>query len=223
MPTGDETFTRLETGRLLLRRFRPDDVDAFVAYRSDPDVARWQGWDAPYPLELGRRFIAELAGQHPDTPGAWFQFAIEHRGTGQLVGDCAAHTLAAEARQAEIGFTIATEHQGHGYATEGVRGLLGYLFGARAKHRVTATCDVRNARSAALLERVGMRREGQLVDNLWCKGEWTSEYVYALLCAEWHPPADGEVSWRALSNPRRSAPDRAEEVAEGQGDPGIER
>ena len=44
----DAAFTMLTTERLVLRRFRPEDLDAFVAYRSDPQVARYQGWEAPY-------------------------------------------------------------------------------------------------------------------------------------------------------------------------------
>jgi RimJ/RimL family protein N-acetyltransferase len=52
-------------------------------------------------------------------------------------------------------------------------------------HRVIGRLDARNAGSAAVLERLGMRREALLVDNEWVKGEWTSELVYALLAAEW--------------------------------------
>jgi Acetyltransferase (GNAT) domain len=55
-------------------------------------------------------------------------------------GDCAAHIRTDDPRQAEIGFTLATEHQGRGYATEAVRRLLDYLLAERDKHRVSATC-----------------------------------------------------------------------------------
>ena len=83
------------------------------------------------------------------------------RATGQLIGDCAAMPRAGDPGQCEIGFTIAPRYQGRGYATEAVRLLVGYLF-ARGKHRITACCDARNAASAAVLERLGMRREGHL-------------------------------------------------------------
>ncbi len=46
---ADASFTSLTAARLVLRRFRPEDLDAFVAYRSDPRVARYQSWEAPYP------------------------------------------------------------------------------------------------------------------------------------------------------------------------------
>jgi RimJ/RimL family protein N-acetyltransferase len=183
----DEGFTELAGPRVALRRFHKDDLAKFVAYRSSEQVARFQSWDAPYPREEGERFITEIATQHPDTPGEWFQFAVALRPAGQLIGDCAAMPHADDPRQCDIGFTISPEHQGHGYATEAVRLLLNYLFTERGKHRITAYCDPRNAASAALLERLGMRREGHLRESTWAKGEWTDDLVYALLPNEWQP------------------------------------
>jgi len=182
----DETFTALAGDRVVLRRFRLEDVTEFVAYRSCAQVARFQGWDVPYPREEGERFIRQIMSQHPDTAGEWFQFAVALRPAGQLIGDCAAIPHADDPRQCDIGFTIATEHQGHGYATEAARLLLGYLFTVRGKHRVTANCDARNAASAAVLARLGMRREGHLRQSTWAKGEWTDDLLYGLLHDEWN-------------------------------------
>ena len=180
----DVTFTQLPGRRVVVRRFRPQDVAEFVAYRSDAEVARYQSWDAPYPPEQGERFVAGMMTAHPDTPGEWFQFAVELRATRQLIGDCAATTRADDPGQCEIGFTIAPRYQGCGYATEAARLLVGYLF-ARGKHRITACCDARNAASAAVLERLAMRREGHLRQSTWAKGEWTDDLLYALLHDEW--------------------------------------
>jgi RimJ/RimL family protein N-acetyltransferase len=182
---ADESFTELSGQRVVVRRFRPEDVAAFVAYRSRAEVARYQSWDAPYPREEGERFVRQLMTSHPDTAGEWFQFAVALRATGQLIGDCAALPRADDPRQCEIGFTIAPEYQGRGYATEAVRLLVGYFLTARAKHRITASCDARNTASAALLERLGMRREGHLRQSTWAKGEWTDDLLYALLHDEW--------------------------------------
>jgi RimJ/RimL family protein N-acetyltransferase len=181
----DEGFTELTGERVVLRRFRPGDVTEFVAYRSSPAVARYQSWDAPYPREEGERFVRAIAQDHPDTAGEWFQFAMALRATGQLIGDCAAMPLAGDPRQCEIGFTLAERYQGHGYATEAVRLLIGYLFTVRGKHRIIAYCDTRNAPSAAVLERLGMRREGHLRESTWAKGEWTDDLLYAVLDHEW--------------------------------------
>jgi aminoglycoside 6'-N-acetyltransferase len=183
----DVSFTEVAGRRVVLRRFRPDDVAEFVAYRSHPEVARYQGWDAPYPRDEGERFVAQMMTRHPDTAGEWFQFAVGLRPAGHLIGDCAALPRADDPRQCEIGFTIAPGFQGRGYATDAVRLLIGYLFAARGKHRITACCDARNAASAAVLERLAMRREGHLRQSTWAKGEWTDDLLYALLHEEWQP------------------------------------
>ena len=109
--------------------------------------------------------------------------ALRH--TDRLIGDCGAHVQAEDSRQAEIGFTLAPPYQGYGYATEAVRRLLHYLLIERGKHRVRATCDDRNTGSVAVLERVGMRREGHLLESTWSKGEWTNDLLYAVLRREW--------------------------------------
>ena len=183
----DERFADLAATRVRLRRFQPADLDAFVTYRSFAEVARYQSWDAPYPRTAGEQLIAQMAAQDPDTPGQWFQFAVVLRATEELIGDCAARPLPDDPLQAEIGFTIAPGHQGHGYATEAVGRLLDYLFRSRGKHRVTACCDPRNAASIGVLDRLGMRREGHLRESTWAKGEWTDDLLYALLDREWRP------------------------------------
>ena len=103
----------------------------------------------------------------------------------RLIGDCGLHTLADRPGQAEIGFTLALEQQGKGYATEAVNCLLDYVFGTLEKHRVIAVTDTRNGPASRLLERVGMRREGHFIENVWFKGEWGDEYQYAMLEREW--------------------------------------
>jgi len=181
---ADTQYTCLSTPRLVLRRFRESDFSAFCRYRSDPRVARYQDW-TDFSEEDGVRFLAEQAKLHPDVEGAWFQMAIECGETGELVGDCALKAIDGQPGQVEIGFTLASEHQGKGYGTESVSRLLDYVFGELGKHRVTAVTDARNAPAARLLERVGMRREGHFLQNIWFKGSWGDEYLYALLEQEW--------------------------------------
>lgn len=182
---SDDVFTQMRTPRLHLRRFRESDVDAFARYRSDPAVARYQSWDAPYPVEQARRFVAAMATAQSDVPGEWLQIAVALARDDALIGDCAFAPETHEPRTVEIGFTIAPEHQGRGYAREAVSLLLRYLFQHLGKHRVTASCDPRNAPSIKVLEAVGMRREGRLVASTWSKGEWTDDLLFAILRHEW--------------------------------------
>lgn len=181
----DTGFTRLLTPRLIIRRFRAEDAVTFAEYRSDPQVARYQSWTTPYSVAQAEQFVAEMAATDPDVPGAWFQFAVEDTAAGRHIGDVAAYVDSDDLRLATIGVTMSRRVQGRGYATEALTALLDYLFVQRRKHRVAADCDARNTASAALLERIGMRREAHHVANAWSKGEWTGEYVYAVLAEEW--------------------------------------
>ena len=183
---ADTTFTKLESGRIVLRRFRDSDTEPFLAYRADPDVARYQSWE-DYTCDEAKRFVAAMRALHPDTPGEWFQFAIEIKATNEMIGDCGLLTLQEEPGQAEIGVTVATEHQGKGYAMEAVTCLMDYVFTSLRKHRVRAITDCKNTRTIALLERIGMRREGHFIQNVWFKGAWGDEYLYAILRREWIP------------------------------------
>jgi RimJ/RimL family protein N-acetyltransferase len=175
----------LETPRLILRAFEDRDIGPFAAYRSDPEVARYQGWEAPFSLEQAARFVNEMKAQTPGVPGAWFQVAFELKAGGEMIGDVVFKVLAEDPRQAEIGFTLARAYQGRGYAIEAVTCLLNYLFGTLNLHRVRANCDPKNETSARLMERVGMSHEGRFVESLWFKGHWADEDWYAILRREW--------------------------------------
>jgi len=61
----DVSFTGLPGRRVLVRRFRPQDVAEFVACRPDAEVARYQSRDTPYPPEQGERFVAQMMTAHP--------------------------------------------------------------------------------------------------------------------------------------------------------------
>ncbi|HEX9038314.1 MAG TPA: GNAT family N-acetyltransferase [Ktedonobacterales bacterium] len=182
--TAPPEFSALETARLRLRRFTEADMPAFLAYRNDPEVARYQSWERVTRREA-RRYITGQIDRQPGEPGTWFQFAIALKATDALIGDCALHARDDDPRLGEIGYTLARAAQGHGYASEAVRALLAYAFETLALHRVSAIVDCRNAPSVRLLERAGMRREGHLLQCAWYKGEWCDEYLYAMLRSEW--------------------------------------
>lgn len=121
----------------------------------------------------------------PGIPDSWFQIAIELKSTGHLVGDLAIHTLPQDIKQIEIGFTLNPSYQNKGFGLEAVRCLLGFLFNDCKRHRVIAITDVRNKPSIKLLEKIGLRKEGHFIKNAWNKGEYTDEYLFAILNEEW--------------------------------------
>ena len=147
----DAGFTLLESQRLVLRRFDAADLDAFVAYRANAEVARFQSWEAVDSRAQGEEFIEWVISADPDTPCEWYQFAIERREAPGLIGDCAARF---DPAGVEIGFTLARDHQRRGYATEAVGALLGCI-ASRGYTQAVAWCDVDNQPSRGVLERLG--------------------------------------------------------------------
>jgi len=179
----DPPARRLETERLLIRPFEPGDLAAVHDIHRRPEMVRWLYEDAARTLEEDRPWLEgrirrvrfALTGD-----GLGFAAALPD---GTVIGDLSLTLSSAEHRQGEIGFLVHPDHQGRGYATEAARALLGLAFDTFALHRVVGRLEARNAASARVLEKLGMRREAHLVENELVKGEWQSELVYAVLRA----------------------------------------
>jgi RimJ/RimL family protein N-acetyltransferase len=182
------SFPRMDeitSARFLLRPFEADDLTAFVAYRSDPDVARYQSWSSSYSRVDAEAFLNSQRGLVFGEAGEWFQLAITNRKDGVLHGDCAVRVLANQPDTAEVGVTLARSSQGKGVATEALTAVLEALFERRGVHRVFAETDDRNLAVGRLFERLGFRCEARLVEADWFKGEWSTLRIYAMLNHEW--------------------------------------
>jgi RimJ/RimL family protein N-acetyltransferase len=130
---------------------------------------------------LGKKVVQRALEQ----PGDVLAMAVVLKANGRVIGDVIIKWLEGEHHQGEIGYVIHPDHQGKGYAKEAAKVLLKIAFDDAGFHRVTASLDSRNEASAALLERLGMRREAHFVENEFVKDEWQSELVYAILEGEW--------------------------------------
>ena len=152
---ADPEFKPLVTERLLLRRSRPEDAEPISAYRSDPNVNRYQGWDRTDPASI-RAEIVEMESRQPGGAGGWVQFTVEERAGGRLVGDVGISAADDEPGVAKIGYTIAPAFQGRGYATEAVRALVDYAFETLGAERVRAFAAAENVPSLRVAENAGL-------------------------------------------------------------------
>jgi RimJ/RimL family protein N-acetyltransferase len=191
-------FLPLATERVLLRPFRAQDAEPFAAYRSDPDVARYQSWTAPYDVADAKRLIGDMSGMDGPQPAAWVQIAIEL--DGALIGDVAVG-VDATGTIATIGYTLAPSHQGRGLAREAVGAVVDRLFELTGVHRVEASLDPRNVASARLVESLGFELEGVAVEAVRDGDGWLDDARYALTAgahAAWRdrpvgPPVDVQL------------------------------
>lgn len=175
----------IETARLLLRPLRMADLDDLHAIQSREDVTRYLYWSPRSRDEI--RATLRARGRHHAlrAEGDPLVLAVERRDTGAMIGTVNLFWLSAEHRQGEIGYIFHPDHHGRGYASEAVVEILRLGFEGLGLHRLCGRCDGRNAASARLMERLGMRREAHLVQNEFVKGEWCDEVIYAMLAEEW--------------------------------------
>lgn len=145
----------LRTARLIVRRFALDDLDAFHAYRDDPEVARWQGWEIPFARAEAERLVTEFASAPVFEAGAWTQLAIQRIDSAGLVGDIGVRLEPVEPT-AELGFTVARPYWGNGYGREALRAVAELLLDGIELDRVVAFTHHANIASIASLHAAGL-------------------------------------------------------------------
>lgn len=193
MPTArDDAPTRvldrtLATDRLRLRPAAVEDTYATWTFRQLETVNEWltgcppdlDGYTALFadPERLATTVIVELLD---GTVIGDFMLRRQDAWAQLEVADQAAGT------QAELGWVLAPEYGGRGYATEAVRAMVTYCFADLGVRRIVANCFLDNDASWRLMERVGMRRETHAVrESLHRSGRWLDTVAYALLADEW--------------------------------------
>lgn len=174
----------LQTRRLIIRPFSAGDSADLYEYLSDENVVRFE----PY----GVYTEAEAAKEAARRAGDGNFYAVCLQNTGRLIGNLYFAALEPPEFGAwELGYVFNAAYHGKGYAAESCREILRYAFERQGVRRVVACCDPCNAPSWRLLERLGMHREGHLLQTGFFKrdahGEplWHDTYAYALLAAEW--------------------------------------
>jgi [ribosomal protein S5]-alanine N-acetyltransferase len=171
------------TERLLLREISVDDAAALARIQSDPEVARYQSYE-PRSVEQAATYIATCLADGALEPRRLWELAIDRADTGQFVGRVGC-TLDAPGHEASIWYEIDPACWRVGFATEAAHSLLALLFDEVGVHRVIADIDPRNAGSARVAERLGMRREAHFLENALIRGVWVDTWIYGLLRREW--------------------------------------
>jgi RimJ/RimL family protein N-acetyltransferase len=175
---------RLDLNDLVIAPLAADDIAAFVAYRRDPDVARYQSWSPEFDDADAGRLLEAQAGRDFPEAGEWMQFALRSP-SGELLGDLAVYVFDDQPDTYELGVTVSPGAQGRGVARSGLVAAIDHLVAVRGAHRVILTLDERNEPMRRVCAGIGLRHEGTAREADWFKGEWTSVETWAVLGAEW--------------------------------------
>ncbi|MEU5937673.1 GNAT family N-acetyltransferase [Micromonospora sp. NPDC047548] len=180
----------LETERLRLRRFTPDDVDHLVDLDSDPEVMRFLGRPTPRATVRDEQ-LPRILAQYDRHPGLGRWAALD-RQSGDFLGWFALDP-SDDGTEAELGYRLRRSVWGRGLATEGSRPLLRHAFDTVGVRRVWAETMTVNTRSRQVMAKAGLRyvRTFHLHFDDPVPGTEHGEVEYELLRSEWSPSLPG--------------------------------
>lgn len=179
----------LRTARLLLRPFVAEDAPAVQRLAGDRRIADTTlNIPHPYPDGVAEQFIAQQAVAFAAGTGA--AFAVTDGATDALVGACGLQ-ITRRFAHAELGYWIAADHWGRGFATEAAHAVLDYAFGALGVHRVYAQHLSRNPPSGRVMQKLGMVHEGRQRGHVIKWGVFEDVETYGILREEWGAAMQG--------------------------------
>ena len=172
-------MTEVETSRLLLRRWREDDLDAYARICADPEAMRYMGGGPLTRAETERR-VEKIARSWEERGfGLW---AVEHKETGAFIGRIGLqfHEDWPEGEhRVEVSWLIERSHWGKGLATEGAKASVRYGFEKLELERIISIALPQNVASRRVMEKTGLTLRGET--------RWRGHYVvwYAIDRRDW--------------------------------------
>lgn len=151
----------LDTCRLRLRRFTPEDAEAMYRnWASDPEVTRFLTWPTHPSVDVTKAVVQSWVEQYAD-PGV-YQWAIVPHTVGEPIGSISVVAMEETAQEAEIGYCIGRPWWHQGYAREALHTVLEFLFQEVQVQQITARHDIQNPRSGTVMRHCGMQAAGIL-------------------------------------------------------------
>ncbi len=180
-------MNNMETERLVIRRFVPDDWKDLYEYLSVPEVVQYEPYDV-----MDVDTCIQIAKNRSELDQCKKFWAVCLKSSNKMIGQIYFDIIGPKKFFTfELGYVFNPFYYGNGYATEVCRRILQYGFEELSAHRIIAETDVKNIASWRLLERLRMRREAHRKQDVFFKmnntGEciWKDSYQYALLREEW--------------------------------------
>lgn len=151
---------RLQTKRLILRRFSEYDIESiYKNYGKDPEVRKYIMWVPCDTLQKTEQFVKSHI-EHYDRDPDFYGWGIEWQ--GEIVGSIGAFNVDEEIQSCELGYSLGSKFWGKGIVTESAEAVMNYLFHEVGINRIYASHHEKNIGSGKVLQKIGMRYEGTL-------------------------------------------------------------
>lgn len=172
----------LLTKRLLLRKLVVSDYADMYEYSRLEEVTRYLVWE-PHPDEhYTARYLDTVQAQYRN--GEFYDWGVEWRETGKLIGTCGFTSFDLPNKRAEVGYVINPAFSGRGVATEALMAVLDYAFNELKLHRVEAKYIYGNDASRRVMEKCSMTFEGILRGYMYIKREFRDIGICSILADE---------------------------------------
>jgi len=183
----------ITTARLSIRRLAGRDWQDLLELMSDEDFYRYQD-GAPLDEDAVLRWLESDAHVKLTTPDQTLFLGIEVQEGGKLIGYMSLNFTDPQRLQVTFNIGLNRKFQRQGFAQEALVALLTFCFEGLRLHRVAGWCDSRNTAACRLLEKAGLRREGEFVQSRWLHGEWANSLWYAMLSEEFSKVSSNSAS-----------------------------
>ncbi|MEQ8910033.1 MAG: GNAT family protein [Vicingaceae bacterium] len=178
-----DEFPVLETERLSLTAFTPNDVENFFNLRSDEDFMMYLGLHPLKKKSEARSRVHDIIHDFDTEKGLNWKIAM--KGKEDLIGYVGFWKIDYRHARAEIGFGLDQDHQQNGYMTEAMTEVVNYGFGQFGVNSIKAEVDPRNEGSIQLLLNSGFKKEGHFRENYYFDGEFLDSEYYCMIRSDW--------------------------------------
>lgn len=175
---------RLESPRLILRPFAAEDADMmYQNWASDEEVTKFLTWPPHGDKKVTRRLILQWVQEYEKKN--YYNWVIELKETGEVVGSIAVVNVKENILGAELGYCLGTKWWGKGIMPEAGKAVVEHLFMQVGFQRIAAAHDKNNPKSGRVMQKMGMTCEGTLRKGGFSNQGIIDEVWYSILREEY--------------------------------------
>ncbi|MCF2858308.1 GNAT family N-acetyltransferase [Pseudoalteromonas sp. SMS1] len=173
---------QFETARLIIRPLQYDDLNDVYESRKNPETSKYIG--PPASRKEAEKRIEEALLPWRETDHHRLMLAIICKTTRQFIGELVFKYVHKNCNIGEIGYRLSSQHIGKGYAFEATHEFIRCLFDRFSLNKINAICATDNQASWQLMEKLGMKKEGLLRENMYLHGQYQDSFIYSILKRE---------------------------------------